>query len=70
MIKDASFIKYDGSFIVVDVSFINTEARFKKMEKSYNFLDCNSLVILELGFCEFDSADLFVLWGCGSEDCF
>ena len=45
MLTDVSFIKQDGSFIVQDVSFINTEASFIKMEKSYNFLDCNSLVI-------------------------
>ena len=45
MLTDGSFIKQDGSFIVADGSFINTEASFIKMEKSYNFWDCNSLVI-------------------------
>ena len=45
MLTDVSFIKQDGSFIVADVSFLNTEERFIKTEKSYNFWDCNSLVI-------------------------
>ena len=42
--QDTSFIYKDGNFKNKDASFTNTGGSFIKMEKSYNFWDCNSFV--------------------------